>query len=103
MPSLRRRFVSSGSTSESPIPSGASTRLCAEALAFVQHAVEELPGNDQLVTWETKVLAAEAAEIDLEALVLGLEPEAEDPAAGSQSFATSASEAPGAGGPGGQA
>jgi len=48
-----------------------------EAQTFAGFAVEELPGNESLIAWETRLLAGETSDLDLRALVLQLEPDAE--------------------------
>jgi hypothetical protein len=48
-----------------------------EAQAFAGFAVEEMPGNESLIAWEARLLAGEAPELDLRALVLRLDPAAE--------------------------
>jgi hypothetical protein len=67
-----------------------SERPAEEALVFVRQAVEELPGNEELMKWEASVLAGKATSVDLRRLILGLvresrEPEPESDAAASAS------------------
>jgi hypothetical protein len=70
-----------------------------EAMTFAQHAVEELPGNDDVIAWEGKVAAGEATGIDLRRFILGNEPDREQPAGGSDVESASAEQAAGTDGP----
>jgi hypothetical protein len=46
-----------------------------EGRTLARFAVEELPGNGQLITWEAGLAAEKISELDLRALVLQLEPD----------------------------
>jgi len=74
-----------------------------EALPFVRHAVEELPGNDDLIAWEATVVAGKATRIDLRRLIFGLGADREQPAHGSDAVSGSGSQADGTDGPSGTA
>lgn len=45
-----------------------------EALALARYAIEEMPGNQPLMVWEAELTAGRVSDLDLRALVLGLEP-----------------------------
>ncbi len=61
-----------------------------EAQTLAGFAVEELPGNESLMTWENGVANGEIIELDVQALVLGLQPSAnqEEPYDGGDVAAT---------------
>lgn len=46
-----------------------------QALTLARFAVEELPGNEPLMAWEAGLAAGQPVELDMRALVLGMEPE----------------------------
>lgn len=48
-----------------------------EARTLAQFAVEEMPGNEPLIVWESGLATGHSSELDLRALVLGLEPGSE--------------------------
>ena len=62
-----------------------------EARTLASFAVEELPGDEPLVAWEARLATGQPAELDLRALVLGLQP-----GAGPQEEAPHCAEAPAA-------
>lgn len=60
-----------------------------EARTLARYAVEEMPGNEPLMAWEAELTTGQVSELDLRALVLGLEP-----GAGPQDAANSAGAPP---------
>jgi hypothetical protein len=48
-----------------------------DAQKLARFAVEEMPGYEPLMTWETALAAGESPELDLRALVLQVDPDAE--------------------------
>lgn len=68
-----------------------------QALVLARFAVEELPGNEPLMAWETALARGQASELDVHALILGVEPgagpkeearhSAREPAAGAEAEA----------------
>jgi hypothetical protein len=47
-----------------------------DAIALARFAVEERPGYAPLMTWEVSLVAGESFELDLDALLLGVQPDA---------------------------
>jgi len=49
-----------------------------EAHTLARFGVEELPGNEPLIAWESELLTGHISKLDMNALILGLEPGAGD-------------------------
>jgi hypothetical protein len=77
----KRRHLELPASFDAALQLMAAERLMAagrtdEARVLAGSAVEELPGNEPLMAWEDNLVAGESYELDLNALLLGVQPDA---------------------------